>query len=62
VESSYLNEGEHLKAFATFVSNAGLLPALKKKDWAAFAASYNGPEYKQNQYDTKLAQAYEKYV
>ena len=31
------------------------------KNWAAFAERYNGPGYKQNRYDTKLAAAYEKH-
>lgn len=35
---------------------------LRKKDWASFAKAYNGPGYKQNNYDTKLASAYSKYV
>jgi hypothetical protein len=33
--------------------------ALKKQDWAAFAKAYNGPGYKANKYDTKLAEAYQ---
>jgi hypothetical protein len=62
VESNYRNEGEHLKAFASFVSSAGLLTALQRKDWPAFARGYNGPEYAQNKYDSKLAAAYAKHA
>ena len=31
---------------------------LQKRDWAAFARLYNGPEYLRNQYDKKLEIAY----
>jgi hypothetical protein len=40
--------------------NTAMLTALKNKDWAAFAERYNGPRYKENNYDTKLASAYNK--
>lgn len=39
-------------------ANSGLITALKKGDWAAFALGYNGPAYAQNDYDTRLASAY----
>jgi hypothetical protein len=55
-------ESEHLKAFTSFVaSNKAMLAALRKKDWAAFAAAYNGPGYKKNNYDTKMEAAYNGY-
>ena len=38
-----------------------LLRLLQVKDWASFAAGYNGPAYAQNRYDVKLAEAYRKY-
>lgn len=44
-----------------FIENNGLLPILKDRDWAAFARSYNGPLYRRNAYDTKLAAAYRRY-
>jgi hypothetical protein len=62
IDSSYLSEGEHLKAFASFITSAGLLGHLKNKDWASFAKGYNGPEYKQNNYDAKLEAAYKKHL
>ena len=55
----YESEAAHLKAALAFIKSAGLLPALKKKDWAAFAKGYNGPGYAQNRYDQKLTQAYQ---
>jgi hypothetical protein len=62
VNSCYPSEGEHLKAFAGFITSARLVTHLKNKDWSAFANGYNGPAYKQNQYDAKLAAAYSKYA
>lgn len=56
------NEGEHLKAFGRFVmDNKKMHAALKAKDWAGFAERYNGPGYKTNKYDIKLASAYAKH-
>ena len=49
----------HLEAFTSFVAaDAGMLAAIQNKDWAAFAAKYNGPSYKENGYDVALAKAY----
>lgn len=44
-----------------FIKQAGMLPALQRKDWTEFARRYNGPAYAENSYDTKLAHAYNKY-
>ena len=56
------SEGEQLDAFTRFVrSQSGMHAALKKRDWAGFAKLYNGPNYRQNLYDTKLADAHTKY-
>lgn len=52
-------ESEHLKAFTNFVnSSKSMKEALQKKDWAKFAKAYNGPKYKDNDYDTKMEAAY----
>ena len=54
------SESEHLTAFANFVGNdKAMLKALQDKDWAAFAERYNGKNYKNNDYDTKLKTAYD---
>lgn len=53
------SEANHLSAFANFVkSNKALLTAIRAHDWSTFAKVYNGPAYKANKYDTKLATAY----
>lgn len=57
-----ISEGEHIKAFAKFIRNdARLHQALKDQDWKTFARIYNGKGYAKNKYDTKLAEAYERY-
>lgn len=53
------SEQDQLELFLEFVENSGLIKALQTKNWALFAHSYNGPAYKQNRYDEKLAKAYE---
>lgn len=48
----------HLALFASFVVNKGLSDELQRRDWAAFAKGYNGPNYRANRYDRKLQDAY----
>jgi len=49
---------EQLVCFVRFISRDIFLTALRERRWAAFARVYNGPGFKLNQYDTKLAAAY----
>lgn len=59
VAAQAINEGAHLMAFCHFIkANESIHKALKAKRWSAFAAGYNGQNYKINHYDTKMAQAY----
>lgn len=52
-------EPEHLKAFVKFVKNdPNLVKSLRSKKWVKFAARYNGPSYKRNNYGKRLARAY----
>lgn len=51
-------EDAQLRHFAAFVGYNGLVPALRRLDWAAFAKGYNGSAYRVNRYDEKLAAAY----
>jgi hypothetical protein len=57
-----ISEGEHLNAFCHYVIGNSLDDELRARKWASFAMRYNGPQYKKNQYDTKLAKAYKKYA
>ncbi len=56
------SEGAQLKAFANFVKSKKLDGFLRKRQWANFASGYNGKSYAKNQYDTKLAASYKKYL
>jgi hypothetical protein len=56
------SEGDQLKAFIGFVKSQKLDGFLRTRNWASFAKGYNGPGYKKNQYDVKLANAYSKYA
>jgi hypothetical protein len=48
----------HLALFASFVVNKGLADELQRKDWAGFAKSYNGHNFRANRYHDKLSAAY----
>ncbi len=62
VAAMYKGEGEHLKAFVSFVKSMKLAKHIQTKSWEAFAKAYNGPKYKDNDYDGKLAKAYAKHA
>lgn len=63
VDTMKSGEGAQLMAFARFVkANKTMHTALQKHDWAKFAAAYNGPAYKRNHYDSKLANAHARYA
>lgn len=57
------SEAAQLDAFVRFIkADAELHKALKAKKWAEFARRYNGPAYKENLYDQKLAAAYARFA
>jgi hypothetical protein len=60
VKEMLISEDRQLSAMAGFIKNNALAARLQAKDWAGFAAGYNGENYKDNDYDTKLASAYAK--
>ncbi|MEM9216458.1 MAG: N-acetylmuramidase family protein [Cyanobacteria bacterium P01_F01_bin.150] len=60
IEETFAGEYWQARHMMNFIVNNHLLDALKRQDWAEFAAGYNGPAYQKNQYDTKLANAYQK--
>lgn len=61
INAMYKDEDSHLMAFVGFVQSSGLTDALRQKKWAKFARGYNGPAYAANNYDTKMATAYQHY-
>jgi len=61
VSDMYVSEISQLMAFVRFLKSTGLDIHLVNKNWQLFALGYNGKGYKANNYDTKLATAYNKY-
>ena len=59
INAMYRDEAAHLKAAVEFIKSRRLTAALRDRDWPAFARGYNGAGYAANQYDVKLARAYE---
>ena len=55
------SEKNQLEMFMLFLINNKWDKYLRDKNWAGFAAKYNGPGYAENQYDIKLERAYNKY-
>lgn len=62
VEENFAGEYWQARHMLNFIVNTGLSDQLRRKDWAGFAKRYNGPGYKKNAYDTKLANAYRRAV
>jgi hypothetical protein len=61
VTDMFESEGQHMRAFIGFCRHNNLTRHLRTRNWAAFAAGYNGASYRDFQYDTKMARAYERY-
>lgn len=52
-------EDAHLAAMARFIAaDKTMAAALRSGAWAGFAERYNGPGYRENRYDSKMAEAY----
>ena len=61
VNDAYTDDGQ-LRIFVKFIqADTRLVKALKEKDWTTFAAIYNGPAYKKNQYDSRMKAEYERF-
>ncbi|PWC81239.1 N-acetylmuramidase domain-containing protein [Azospirillum sp. TSH64] len=58
VEAHSESAGNHLAAFVAFVRSSKLDDELRRAEWARFAESYNGPGYRANAYDVRLASAF----
>lgn len=59
----YLKQGEvaQLDCFIKIIKSRKLVGYLQRGDWASFARAYNGRRYEDNNYDGKIADAYNKY-
>lgn len=51
-----------IEVMARYIDKFGLVDELQAKGWASFAAQYNGPSYRINDYDNKMARAYARYT
>lgn len=61
-ESVSVSEDNQLDAFMNYLlldKDKSLLGSLKRKDFTSFAKEYNGPGYKKNSYDEKMAKVYQ---
>lgn len=58
VEAMVSGAPAQLDAFVSFIQKTGLADEMVRRDWAGFARGYNGPAYKANKYDEKLAAAF----
>jgi len=56
------SEDDQLEGIVRFIkADKRLLAAIRVKDWAVVASRYNGRNYHINQYDVRLAEAYERF-
>jgi hypothetical protein len=63
VGAMHTGERAHLDAFTRYIeADPALHKAIKAKKWPEVARLYNGPAYKANLYDIKLARAYDRYA
>ena len=61
VNAQYSETGQ-LDTLVRFLrASPAIVSAIKSKNWSKAAQLYNGPAYKKNAYDDKLAKAYKKY-
>ena len=61
INAMYANEAAQLDAMVRYIQVFGLADELQSKNWAGFAYGYNGPAFRKNRYDEKLAMAYKKH-
>ena len=61
VNAMYKSEDSQFEVFVKFLEGSGIIPYLKKLDWANVALRYNGKNYKQNNYDVDLKKYYLKF-
>lgn len=59
VNAMYRSASSQLDCFINFIRNdSRLLAAIRGLQWATFARIYNGPAYRDNDYDVKMAREY----
>ena len=63
-EAMHLCELQQFVYFKNFLSKVspGIIKPMRDKNWAMIAEIYNGPDYRSGSYDTKMKNAYNKYI
>lgn len=61
VEFLKVSERNQLIVFVEMVKFRKLADEIQRKDFAGFARVYNGPSYKDNNYDVKMKRAYDRF-
>lgn len=62
VAAMHRSEATQLDTFCRYIeADPAIHKAIKAKKWATFASLYNGPAYKDNLYDVKLARAFDRF-
>lgn len=62
VAAMHVSEGKQLEAMMNFIkANPVIHTSLRDRNWQRFAYHYNGPAYRKNDYDNKLAAAYSRF-
>lgn len=56
------SEDAQFQAMVGFIKANSLSKFLQQGDWESFARRYNGPDFKKNRYDEKLAEEHARYV
>lgn len=59
VSEMHKDEAAHLEAALRYIEHNGLMGSVRAKNWSEFARGYNGPGFRKNRYDERLAEAYE---
>jgi hypothetical protein len=61
VDAMVESEDRQLEALGQFIAASPKCRiGINRRDWGTFAACYNGPNFRRNDYDNRLAAAYEK--
>jgi len=56
------SEDQQLRGMMGEIVESGLDRPLRVHDWVTFARGYNGPAFARNQYDSRLAAAYQRFA
>lgn len=56
------SEDAQFQGMVGFIKANNLSKVMQQGDWASFARRYNGPDFRKNRYDEKLAEEHARYV